>query len=192
MKPTGLLVACVVLFGLGGLVWWTKQNPKKPESTVPDAPKVLALGEDQIEELHFSKPGSEPIVLKKSGGKWQITAPAALPADQETLKGLVSSLASLQSDRLIDQKPADLAVFGLTEPKQEIDVVVSGGRAVVVEVQMVRVEAEIDHRDLAGLGFDGHNARRGLDQDMVRCTVFPAHDAGRSPVGLPWAVKRPA
>ncbi len=127
MKPTGLLVACVVLLGLGGLVWWTKENPKKPESSTPDAPKVLALGEDQIEEVHLSRPGSEPIVLKKAGDKWQIAAPQALPADQEAVKGLVSSLASLPSDRLIDPKPADLAVFGLTEPKAEIDITVKGG-----------------------------------------------------------------
>ncbi len=127
MKPTGLLAACGVLAILGGLVWWTKENPKKPESTTPDAPKVLALGEDQIEEITLSKSATDPIVLKKTGGKWQITAPQAMPADQEAVKGLVSSLASLQSDRLIDQKPSDLAVFGLTEPKTEIEVKVSGG-----------------------------------------------------------------
>lgn len=127
MKPTGLLAACGVLAVLGGLVWWTKEHPKKPESTTPDAPKVLALGEDQIEEITLSKPGSDPIALKKSGGKWQITAPQAFPADQDTVKGLVSALANIQSDRLIDLKPENLAAFGLTEPKAEIEVKVAGG-----------------------------------------------------------------
>ena len=119
MKPTGLLVACGVLSVLGGLVWWTKEHPKKTESTTPDAPKVLALGEDQIEEITLSKPGAEPITLKKNGGKWQITAPQPLSADQETVKGLVAALANIQSDRLIDLKPENLAAFGLTEPKAE-------------------------------------------------------------------------
>ena len=127
MKPTGLLVACGVLSVLGGLVWWTKEHPKKTESTTPDAPKVLALGEDQIEEITLSKPGAAPITLKKIGGKWQITAPQPLSADQETVKGLVAALANIQSDRLIDLKPENLAAFGLTEPKAEMEVKVAGG-----------------------------------------------------------------
>jgi hypothetical protein len=127
MKPTGLLAACGVLAVLGGLVWWTKLHPKKVEPTTPDAPKVLALGEDQIEEIRISKTGTPAVVLKKNGGKWQITEPQLLAADQDSVKALVTSLASLQSDRMIDQKPSDLAVFGLNEPKGEIDVTVKGG-----------------------------------------------------------------
>ena len=127
LKPTGLIAACGVLAVLGGLVWWTKQHPKKADSKTSDAPKVLALGEDQIEGITLSKPGAEPLVLKKTGDKWQITAPKPLPADQDAVKALVSSLANLQSDRLIDQAPANLAEFGLTEPRGEIDVAVKGG-----------------------------------------------------------------
>ena len=127
MKPTGLIAACGVLAVLGGTVWWTKQHPKKPESTTPDAPKVLALGEDQIEGITISQNGAAPIILKKAGDKWQLETPKPLPADQDAVKALVASLANLQSDRLIDQHPAGLAEFGLTEPTATIDVAVKGG-----------------------------------------------------------------
>jgi hypothetical protein len=127
MKPNGLLAACGVLAVLGGLVWYTKQHPKKVESTTPDAPKILALGADQIEGIRLVRPGGEPIVLAKSGDQWKITAPTPLPADQDAVKGLVTTLASLQSDRLVEQNPPDLTAFGLNEPKGEIDVTVQGG-----------------------------------------------------------------
>jgi len=127
MKPTGLLAACGVLAVLGGVVWWTKQHPKKVEPTTPDAPKVLALGEDQIQEIRITRPDAPATVLKRNGDKWQITEPQPLAADQDSVKTLVSSLASLQSDRLVEQNPADLGVFGLKEPKGEVDVTVKGG-----------------------------------------------------------------
>ncbi|MCU1328174.1 MAG: hypothetical protein JWN34_3544, partial [Bryobacterales bacterium] len=127
MKPNGLLAACGVLAVLGGLVWYTKQHPRKVEPTTPDAPKILALGADQIEGIRLVRPGGEPIVLAKSGDQWKITAPTPLPADQDAAKGLVTTLASLQSDRLVEQNPPDLTVFGLNEPKGEIDVTVQGG-----------------------------------------------------------------
>jgi hypothetical protein len=127
MKQTGLFAAVGVLAVLGGLVWWTKQNPKKAEPTTPDAPKILALGEDQIEGIRIVRTGVEPVVLKKTGDKWEITEPKPLPADQDAVKGLVTSLASLQSDRLIEQNPTSLETFGLAEPKGEIDVTIKGG-----------------------------------------------------------------
>jgi hypothetical protein len=126
-NPIGLLVACGVLIVLGGLVWWTGKHPSKPETTTPATPKILALGEDQIEGIRIAKLGSEPIQLKKNQDKWVLAAPAQFDADQDTVKALVSSLATFNGERLIDENPTDLGSFGLKEPAVEIEVAVKGG-----------------------------------------------------------------
>ncbi len=127
MKPTGLLAACGVLVVLGGLVIWFQKHPTKTEPATPPSPKILALGEDQIEGVRLVKPGSDPINLKKDGGNWVISEPKQMAADQDTVKSLVSSLASLNADRLIDEKPSDLAGFGLVNPPEEVDITLKGG-----------------------------------------------------------------
>ena len=126
-NPIGLLVACGVLIVLGGLVWWTGQHPSKPESTTPAAPKILALGEDQIESIRIAKTGSDAIRLKKTAEKWGSAEPTVFDADQDAVKSLVSSLAAFNGDRVIDENPADLGTFGLKDPAVEIEVTVKGG-----------------------------------------------------------------
>ncbi|MES1260852.1 MAG: DUF4340 domain-containing protein, partial [Acidobacteriota bacterium] len=128
MKPTGLLAACGVLVVLGGLVVWFQKHPAKTEPATPPSPKILALGEDQIEGIRLTKPGSAAIVLKKTGDRWAIAEPSPLSADQDTVKSLVGSLASLSADRLIDEKPSDLATFGLVNPPEEVDITLRGGK----------------------------------------------------------------
>jgi hypothetical protein len=126
MKPTGLLVSTGVLLVLSGTVWYFNKHPKAPEP-LPESPKVLTLHEDQIEGLRIAKPGAEPVVLKNLAGSWTIAEPKAMPADQDAVKSLVTTSAALTADRLIDEHPANLTDFGLTNPALEVDVTAKGG-----------------------------------------------------------------
>jgi len=128
MKPTGLLTATVLLVLLGGTVWYFNKHPKTPDTpATPASPKILAVPEDQISEVRIAKAGSDPIVLKYANNKWAITEPQQMPADQDTVKTITSSLASFGSDRLIDEKPGDLSGFGLSTPSEEVDVTLKNG-----------------------------------------------------------------
>ena len=112
---------------LGGLVFYYQKNPAKPDTKTPDSPKVLALGEDQIESIVLRRPSQEVLTLKKMDGKWVITEPSMMAADQDAVKTLVGAVANLSADRLIDEKPSDLSAFGLNAPPSEVDVQVKGG-----------------------------------------------------------------
>jgi hypothetical protein len=127
IKPTGLLTGTAVLVVLSGTAWWFNKHPTKASSTTPESPKILTLSEDQITGLRIAKPGSDPIVLKNLAGNWTIAEPKAMPADQDAVKSLVTSAASLNADRLIDEHPASLAEFGLISPPLEVDVTVKSG-----------------------------------------------------------------
>ncbi len=75
----------LLLAGLGGAVWWSNRSEAaKASKPAPDAPpKILALKEDDIQQIEFKhRDGEDTIVKKDDSGKWTITAPKPLAADQ--------------------------------------------------------------------------------------------------------------
>jgi len=68
-------------------------------------------------------------LAKAGAGKWQITAPKPLGADQEAVSSLLSTVSSLNSDRLVEEKATDLTQYGLTQPSLELDVTTKDAKA---------------------------------------------------------------
>jgi hypothetical protein len=133
MKFRGLLAAAAVLAVLGGTVWWSnKKQASGDASKTGDAssPKMLTIPEDQIREVRLKKTGSETTVLKKGDdGKWQIAEPQPLRADQDSVTSMVSTLSSLSADKVVEEKAADLAAYGLSTPIMDVAVVKKDGGA---------------------------------------------------------------
>jgi hypothetical protein len=129
MKSGGLITALGVLVVLGGLVWWSNKHPTTDTALkTPPAPKLISVDQKQIEGIVLAKTGSDPIELTKLADSWTIAKPTAMPADQDAVGMLTSTLATLNADRLIDEHPASLNEFGLTNPPVEIDVTLKGGK----------------------------------------------------------------
>ena len=129
MKAGGLFTALGVLIVLGGLVWWSNKHPAtEAKSNTPAAPKLISVDAKQIEGIRIVKPGADPIELAKLAGSWEIARPMPLTADQDAVGMLAGSLATLNADRLIDDHPAGLNEFGLTNPTLEVDVTLTGGK----------------------------------------------------------------
>jgi uncharacterized protein DUF4340 len=126
MKSRGLLVATIILAALGGTLYWS--NHRKPEDTTTKAaadapPKILALNQPDISRVEIKKKGGEEIMLTKNDtGKWQISAPKALPADQNTVSNMLSPLSTLNAERLIEDKASNLEQYGLTHPAIEVEI----------------------------------------------------------------------
>jgi len=66
--------------------------------------------------------------VSRADGKWQIVQPKPLGADQDSVGSLVSSLSSLASDRVIDDKPSDFAIYGLTSPSEQVTITRKDGK----------------------------------------------------------------
>ena len=120
MKSRGLLVAAIVLAALTGTLYWSNHRKAKEVSAAPSAdapPKVLSLNSADLVNIKISKKGAEEITLQKNeAGKWQITAPKPLAADQDAVSSLASTFSSLNSDRLVEEKATDLGAYGLAQP----------------------------------------------------------------------------
>ncbi len=125
MKPTGLLIAVGVLAVLGGLTWWSnkKQSSAKADTTT----KILSIPSDSVQEVQLKNP-QQTIDLKHENGKWLMTQPEALSADQDTVTTLVSNLSALNADTVVEDKATDLAPYGLKTPAVDVHVIEKGGK----------------------------------------------------------------
>jgi hypothetical protein len=125
MKNSGLLIAAIVLAALSGALYWSNRHPASEntaKASVDTPPKILNLKQEDISKIEIKKKGGEEFDLAKGdAGKWQITAPKPLGADQEAVSSLLSSVSSLNSDRLVDDKATDLNQYGLAQPSLELD-----------------------------------------------------------------------
>lgn len=126
MKNSGLLVATIVLAALGGVLYWSNHHPASDntaKASIDTPPKILSLKQEDISKIEIKRQGGEDLQLAKGdAGKWQITAPKPLDADQDAVSGLLSTVSSLNADRLVEDKASDLAQYGLTQPALELDV----------------------------------------------------------------------
>src|SRR5581483_4228223 len=125
MKTHSLLIAAFVLLVLTGFFYWSGRH--KPEDTnkisADTPPAILKLDQNSITSLELKKKDAQPVLLaKNSSGNWQITEPKQYPADQSAVGGIASTLSSLDSERLVEDKAPDLKAFGLDQPSFEVDI----------------------------------------------------------------------
>ena len=116
MKSKGLFIATVVLAALSGALYWSNHHPPTDDTakaSLDTPPKILTLKQEDIAKLGIRKNSGEEVALTKNdSGKWQIIAPKPLGADQDAVSGVLSTVSSLNSERLVDEKPSDLSQYG--------------------------------------------------------------------------------
>jgi hypothetical protein len=122
MNFRGLIVAVVVLATLGGVLYWSQHHkPAEESAAVPasTAPVIVKINPADVSQLTIKQ--KEPVTLKKTNGKWQITEPKSYPADQEVVAGVLSTLSGLNADRVVDEKTSDRRQYGLDPAQVELD-----------------------------------------------------------------------
>jgi len=95
---------------------------KKIQSDHEDKSKQLVqLDKDTIHEIVIkrAKDGGQTdgIVLKRSGDQWQISQPINTEADSGVVSTILTTLCSTKYDRVVDDAPNDLSVYGLKTPE---------------------------------------------------------------------------
>jgi hypothetical protein len=126
MKMNSLLFAAIVLAALSGILYWSSHR-KPAESAVKVSadtpPQILTLTQADIAKVDIKKKGGAEVELAKDdSGKWQIMGAKPLRADQNEVSSMLSTLSSLSSERLIEEKASNLADYGLAQPAVEVDV----------------------------------------------------------------------
>lgn len=115
------LILLVVGLLLGAYVWFVEMKKAPPPEPGAEArAKVFSVEASNIDSLTVKSSAGEQTMLKKSGDVWQIVEPTKASVDASEVSGITTSLAALESQRVVDEKPGDLAKFGLAEPRMEV------------------------------------------------------------------------
>jgi hypothetical protein len=119
------LVLFLVLVGLGAYIFFV--DSKKPVGDTEKKDKVFTgLASDDIEEMTIKSADGERSRLTKTDGKWTIVEPVAADTDTSEVATISSSLADVEVQRLVDEKPADVKKFGLDPPRVEVSLRAKG------------------------------------------------------------------
>jgi hypothetical protein len=132
MKPRGLLAAVIVLAALGGALYWSnrKQKADAAKPATDATTKILSIPDDQIQQVTLKKTGADATELRKGDdGKWQLIEPKPMRADQDTAKTLVTTLSTLNADKVVEDKASDLSPYGLNTPTLDVTILKKDGKS---------------------------------------------------------------
>ena len=106
----GLIVVLVLL-----------QNREPPPIDVdelmgPPKPEIYRLDIDGVVRVELDGPAREPFVLELKNDVWTSSA-GDIPIDPNRAYDLQATFGSLYAERVIEEDPADLSVFGLDPPQ---------------------------------------------------------------------------
>ena len=111
VKPAPLIIAFGILAVLVALVWYTEENP--PE-TGEQKPEIISVEEDDIVRVTISRPRKDTITLQRGeDGEWHFGEPYTFPVGESPVNTMISNLASMNADRLVDEQVRNWAPYGL-------------------------------------------------------------------------------
>lgn len=132
MKIQRLLAAALVLAALAATLYWANRRQQAEEAARPmgdTAIRILSLDKDDISRVEIKKLGGDDVVLSRIGSEnWKITSPKSLLADQDQVSSVLSALAPVTTDNVVEEKANDLKPFGLTEPVLKVSATVKDGK----------------------------------------------------------------
>jgi hypothetical protein len=118
-----LLIVLVAL--LGYIYYELKPGTQQPaEQKV----KVFAVAPDTIEALEIKASSGETTTVVRENGNWHVKAPITVAADATEASGIVSNLAALEVQRVIDEAPSDYAQYGLRPAKVAVGFRTAGAK----------------------------------------------------------------
>jgi hypothetical protein len=125
-------LAAVLLLGGGyyGASAWKKAKAEKSSAGASSSISLASLDSSKIIKIEIPSTG---LFLEKKGDLWELGSPAGaadIKLDQSTIESALWSLGSVWAERVVDEEPKDLSVYGLDKSRPRTVVTDSeGGRA---------------------------------------------------------------
>ena len=120
MGRTGsTLILLVVALGLGGYLYFVESE--RPVADENAKKKVFSYDSAKITQVEVKSSAGEVTALRKGANDtWTIVRPAEAPADRNSISDVVTNLANLEEQRVVDETAADLKAYGLAEPRVDV------------------------------------------------------------------------
>lgn len=126
MGRTGsTLILSLVALGLGGYLYFVESD--RPVADENAKPKVFTYDAAKINQVQVKSSSGDVTSLRKGANDtWTIVQPAEAPADRNSISDVVTNLANLEEQRVVDENATDLKAYGLAEPRLDVTFNVDG------------------------------------------------------------------
>jgi hypothetical protein len=113
-----LVALLVVAVALG---WFAYHDSKREPASDKKQEKVFAgVESDKVDQVTIKSESGDRTTVQKQSGKWQITQPSAVTADEAELSGITSNLSSVEVQRVVDEQASDFKQYGLEPARVEV------------------------------------------------------------------------
>ena len=94
--------------------------------------RILKFDREKADSLALAR-GANSMQLTRSGSEWKVVKPVEARSDYSAVEGFMTRLNSANMATLVDEKPADLAKYGLDKPVMTVTIG-AGSSKTVLEV----------------------------------------------------------
>ncbi|MBD3265934.1 DUF4340 domain-containing protein [bacterium] len=117
MKRNLILLAVCVLIAL--FYFWDTERVEKQEEQEEKEKILIALDEEEVKEVTIHRPQT---VLKgvKEGEQWKLVEPLQAKGDASTWNNIAQTIAGGKRERVIEEQPEDLSIFGLADSSLQV------------------------------------------------------------------------
>lgn len=112
------IVLLVVAAGLGLYLYYDSKH--EPGSDKKQEKVFAGVQSDKIERVSVKSVSGDQTTIEKQGNAWRVIQPAAMPADEAEISGITSNLASVEVQRVVDDKATDFKQYGLDPARIEV------------------------------------------------------------------------
>ncbi len=130
MRFRNTLILLIVLLGLGGYVYFVEYPAAVKEEKKET---VLQFDPDAVTAVSLTYPDRK-IVVEKANGAWSLSEPVKAKADGISVQSLLKTLSQCELKRTIEEKPKDLAPYGLDKPMTTVKITVPGKEVPALEI----------------------------------------------------------
>ena len=122
-------VLAVLAAALGGYIYFVDRHRTPAPADAPEVKGKVFAGVDaaKVEEVRIDRSSGESATLRKVNGAWRLVAPIDVAADESEASNVASNLATADIQSVVDEKPKDLAAFGLEKPRLTLTFKTAGG-----------------------------------------------------------------
>jgi hypothetical protein len=123
-KYLNTLTALVVLAATwAAFTYYDKHKSKEaPKVETSKEEKIFGVDAQHIQAITFKPREGEVTTCRRESGKWTITEPRHLAADQGAFSGVLNSLTTATVEEVVDPHPTSLKDFGLDPPSFILEV----------------------------------------------------------------------
>lgn len=120
MKNKRVLNAVILFIIFIGLIlynFYDKKNVEKAEKAKSEKGRIFSVKKENIKKVTIKLEAETIVLSKKEENKWFMEKPFYVPAEEEHISSIVSTLEEIRADRTLGSDPSNAKMYGFEKPE---------------------------------------------------------------------------